>query len=450
MEFGVGNGNDEWTIAEVVESAGYRTGFTGKWHLALTDAEQALGGLPGYGWAHAQDFGHWDDVWAIHANLEGPPTPVPVHVPGVSGSMNPADDVIPGYYNYYAFNTFSTADALFTPVLNFEYATERTRLRTEELICLIEDTNPNQPWLVNVSFNSAHSPYGDFPDTSYLSTTEYWPAVTPYGLPIPGGSGSMSAWTGHMTLIEALDSRMKAMFDAMGGLDAVLQDTVVIFMGENGTPPPTLGSAITDGGKDIGSVYPGIISLQTNHFKHQPYEQGTKVPLIIAGPVVQNPGRVSYALIDAVDIHATIAEIAGATITDVVTDGRLQDGRSFLGLLDNTTSDQQHIDSVRDFCFMERFSPNGDPTSITPPIFNQNSRRRGYLTRTPNGWFKLIRRLNDQGVEQDEFYQLYNTAVPSIAGEVDPHELNDLMGQGNVMGDYAQVVSELEALLATE
>ena len=448
-EFGIGPGNDEWVIAQVVESAGYRSGFLGKWHLALTTPETALGGLPGYGWAHALNFGAWDEAWITHANLEGPPTPPAVHVPGVSGSNNAADDVIPGYYNYYTFATFGS-DPSFTQVLNHVYATERERELTLELVDLYALNYPGQPWFITSSFNAAHSPYGDFPDTSQLTTTEYWPAVTPYGLIIPGGSGTMDGWTGYCALIEALDSRLQALFDSMGGLDAVLEDTMVFVMGENGSPPPTLSFAITHHGKDLGSVYPFIIQPGNNHFKHEPYEQGTKVPLLVAGPLVANPGRVSNAPIDGVDVHATFADLAGATITDVVTDGRAQDGRSFRGIIEDTLSDAQHIDTVRDFCFVERFSPNGDPRTITPPISNLRSRRRGYMGRTANGWFKLIRHLRDSGLEEDELYQLYDTQVPSLAGEVDTSELTDLMGIPAYVADYTAMVTAMEALLATE
>ncbi len=113
-------------------------------------------------------------------------------------------------------------------------------------------------------------------------------------------------------------------------------------------------------------------------------------------------------------------------------------------------SDAQHIDTVRDFCFVERFSPNGDPRTITPPISNLRSRRRGYMGRTANGWFKLIRHLRDSGLEDDEIYQLYNTQVPSIAGEVDTSELTNLMGMPAYVADYTAMVTAMEALLATE
>ena len=49
-----------------------------------------------------------------------------------------------------------------------------------------------------------------------------------------------------------------------------------------------------------------------------------------------------------------------------------------------------------------------------------------------------------------EFYHLYGTEVPSIAGEVDPNELNDLVSDPQYAREYGLVTDRLEALLASE
>jgi len=448
-EFGVGTGNEEWTIAEVVASAGYRTGFTGKWHLALAPTEVSTGGQPGQGFPHVIDFGGWGEVWSVHSNMSGQPLTPAVHIPGVSGSTNPADDVPHGYYNFNSWATFG-AHPFESEELNLAFATDLQRHATKELIDWFRMTAPSRPWYIVASFNAAHSPWEDFPPVEYLSTAEYWPAVTLYGLPVPGGSGTLTAWTGFNAQVEALDSRLRAMFDSLGGLDAVLETTTVILHSENGTPTPVPQSAVVDHGKNIGSVYPQVLPPNPDHFKHEPYEQGCKVPLIVAGPLVANPGSVSNALVDAVDIHATIAAITRADISAVVTDGRAQDGVSFLKVLRNKVTDEQHILNERSFSFMERFSPNGDPRTIVPPVLNENSRRRGYIGRTAQGWFKLVRHLRDSGLEEDGFFHLYSGTVPSIASEVDPNELVDLVAVPAYAADYAQIKLEMEALLATE
>lgn len=448
-EFGVGPGNDEFTIAQVTDSAGYENGYVGKWHMALGSGQIGLGGASGLDFPHILSHGHWDYAWSIHANLTNWPFVAPIHVPGVSGSMMPEDDVPQGYYNFQSWANFGT-DPFETPNLNIDYATDLTRMRTKEMIDWAETGAPGAPWYVMTSFSAAHAPYGDFPDTSWLTTSEYWPAQTIYGLTIPGGSGPTTAWTGYCAHIEALDSRLEAMFNDMGGLDNVLLDTVVMVMGDNGSPPPALMSAMTDHGKDIGNVYPSLITGTNNHFKHQPYERGVRVPLIVAGPVVANPGTISNVPIDAVDVHATVADICQANIGTVVNDGRPQDGISFLSALDGSKSELEYIKTVRDWSFVERFSPNGDPRNITPPISNFSSRRRGFVQRVGDNWYKLIRKLQDDNTEGDEFYHLYNTQVPSVAGEVDPNELINLVSHPDYVRVYGLVKGKLEALLLTE
>ena len=44
--------------------------------------------------------------------------------------------------------------------------------------------------------------------------------------------------------IRDLGERLQALFDSMGGLDAVLEDTMVFVMGENGSPPPAPSLAL--------------------------------------------------------------------------------------------------------------------------------------------------------------------------------------------------------------
>jgi len=450
-EFGVGAGNDEFTIAEVVSSAGYQTGYVGKWHLALGTDQIALGGQFGLGFPHILDFGNWDYAWSIHANLSNWPYVSPVHVPGVSGSVFPEDDVDQGYYNFQSWANFGS-DPFQTPLVNNNYATDQEQQRIAEVINWMETGQPGVPWYVFSSFSAAHTPYGDFPDTSWLSTQEYWPGTTIYGLPVPGGSGPTTAWTGYCAHVEALDNRLEALFDSLGGLDNVLQDTIVMILADNGSPPPIFLSAQRDHEKDIGTVYPNIIGVgaPNNHFKHQPYERGVRVPMFIGGPVVGNPGGVCNATVDAVDVHATIADLAGATISTVVNDGRIQDGISFRGLIEGTIDDYDWIKTVRDWSFVERFAPNGDPADVMPPISNQSSRRRGYTTRIGEDWFKLIRKLGDDGFDYDEFYHLYSGDLPIVANEVDANEMNDLVNDPQYTRVYNIAVQRMEALLATE
>jgi hypothetical protein len=55
-----------------------------------------------------------------------------------------------------------------------------------------------------------------------------------------------------------------------------------------------------------------------SHAKGTPYEGALHVPLIVTGPIVQSPGREEPALVTAVDLFATVAELVGSDPASVI------------------------------------------------------------------------------------------------------------------------------------
>ncbi|MDF1702232.1 MAG: sulfatase-like hydrolase/transferase, partial [Planctomycetota bacterium] len=74
-------------------------------------------------------------------------------------------------------------------------------------------------------------------------------------------------------------------------------DTVVFFVGDNGTPR---------GATDV-AVFP------RDHTKSTFYEGGLRVPLIVAGAGISRQGHRESALITATDFFATLADVTGAS-----------------------------------------------------------------------------------------------------------------------------------------
>ena len=70
---------------------------------------------------------------------------------------------------------------------------------------------------------------------------------------------------------------------------AGLENTLVIFMGDNGTPRPVMES-VRDQGQALG-VYEPLVDQ--NRFKQSAYEMGIRVPLLVSGPIVSAPNRTS-------------------------------------------------------------------------------------------------------------------------------------------------------------
>lgn len=102
----------------------------------------------------------------------------------------------------------------------------------------------------------------------------------------------------YRALVEALDTELGRLLQAMGVIDANLRyrpesRTVVIFMGDNGTP----GAVTDDPANAKGTLYDG----------------GTRVPLFCFGENVPSDGRAITVPVSHVDLFETIADIAGAS-----------------------------------------------------------------------------------------------------------------------------------------
>jgi arylsulfatase B len=72
-----------------------------------------------------------------------------------------------------------------------------------------------------------------------------------------------------------------------------LETTLVILVGDNGTP--------------------GQAAPNPDKAKFTSYERGVRVPMVVAGAGITNPGRISSELVHAVDVWATAIEAGGGT-----------------------------------------------------------------------------------------------------------------------------------------
>jgi arylsulfatase A-like enzyme len=94
-----------------------------------------------------------------------------------------------------------------------------------------------------------------------------------------------------------------------------LTNTHVIFLADNGTANNVIQPPFTN-----------------TRAKGTLYEGGTHVPLIIAGPAVNSPNRTNATPVSAVDVYATILEMAGINATTIPTSNPI-DGQSLLSVL---------------------------------------------------------------------------------------------------------------------
>ncbi len=190
------------------------------------------------------------------------------------------------------------------------------------------------PWFVYLAFNSPHTPFHAPPQN--LHTQNLSDAAC-----AAGGTGDEIRC--YDAMVEAMDTEIGRL---IAGIDPqVLDNTVVMFLGDNGTPgragePPRIA----------------------NHSKGSTYEKGINVPLIVTGPMVTQPGAESLALVNTTDVFATIAEIAGVSLDEEMPPETILDSVSFLPHLRDPSAP-----TTRQFVFAERFWPNSTAGAFPGP-----------------------------------------------------------------------------------
>lgn len=155
------------------------------------------------------------------------------------------------------------------------------------------------PWFLYLAFVAPHSPF-HLPDESLHDRSL---SGTPEDI-------EDNPRDYYLAAIEAMDHELKRLLDSMSTSER--ENTVVIYVGDNGTPRAVRDSA----------VYPGT------HNKGSLYEGGVRVPLVVSGAGVKRGGERESALVHTVDLFATIAGLAGSP------DTRVHDSESFASLLD--------------------------------------------------------------------------------------------------------------------
>lgn len=221
----------------------------------------------------------------------------------------------------------------------------------------------SQPWFAWVAFNAAHTPLHKPPTN-----------LCPHYASLPGTPAdiNLNPRPYFEAMVEAMDTEMGRLLAAVDRTN-----THVLFLGDNGTSSEVLQPP-----------YP------VGRGKSTLYEGGTKVPMIIAGPAVVNPGRTNNTLVHAVDLFATILELGGINGGATIPTNIVIDSKSLLPLLQNNNTITRHV-------YTELF---GDSIAN-----NQDGRA------LRNDQFKLIQ-FNDG---REEFYDLLG----------DPYEGTNLLNR---------------------
>lgn len=252
------------SLPDLLVGEGYESGLFGKWHLGDTTPY-----LP------APDHG-----WNLHVGTLAGVITAP------TGSGN----------DYMNWDKYTSADGYAPPATpTATYATQDT---VNEAGAWIGGLLSTTPWFATIAFHTPHSPFH----------------TPPAGFQLPAGAAPVTDDDEFNAMAQNMDYNIGRLLGSGAGpaIDSIAQDqlenTVIIFLGDNGSPPDT---ALEEPKATI-------------------YEGGVRVPMIVAdGTVVgaelagttatprflhaNKLNRTSPRLVHAVDLYETITEVAGVT-----------------------------------------------------------------------------------------------------------------------------------------
>ena len=155
-----------------------------------------------------------------------------------------------------------------------------------------EAKKPNEPWFLYQAFNAPHAANGGNNPYQVPPAALHHVDLSSVGNPAPGV---------YQTSIPVYQADIQALDTEIGRLLAEVDfsKTLVIFVGDNGVPPPVKDTAT--GLRDA---------------KGSAYEGGVRVPLIVAGAGVTRRGREDNLFVTT-DLYATILDVAGVPVSHV-------------------------------------------------------------------------------------------------------------------------------------
>ena len=264
----------EWTLASVLKQGGYKTYFTGKWHLGEAD----------YALPNAQGYDVMEHVFLYHLNAYtyGDPNWFPDMDPklramfdkvtkgslsGKAGEAARQDWKVNGEY-------VDTPEKGVVGIPFLDKYVEQSALKFLDEVA----KNPSQPWYINVNFMKNHQPNLPAPEFEHksLSKSKYADAVV------------------------ELDTRVGRIMDKLRqlGLD---KNTLVFYTVDNGA---------------WQDVYPDAGYTPFRGTKGTDREGGNLVPAIAVWPGKIKPGVRNHDILGGLDLMATFASVAGVKLPE--------------------------------------------------------------------------------------------------------------------------------------
>ena len=280
----------------------------------------------------------------------------------------------------------------------------------------------DSPWFLWLAFQTPHTPLQLPPehlvDTALIERIESYFGSYETGLWVQEREDSEGSRLVYSAMVSAMDTEIGRLLEAVDPVE-----TVVIFLGDNGTVASLSDPAIVPRGRGKGRIYQG----------------GIHVPMVIAGPDILDPGRRSEALVHVSDIFSTVLDLAEAEMRP---DGVPAAIPSEIAINGRTVAPTLRGGAVpgRGYLLAEAGAFNGNPAYDEQPRFGSRE-----ITAIRNDRYKLMLATvqdenrsficvegpqptvinpvpcgRDERVKSYELYDLLN----------DPRESNDLLATG--------------------
>lgn len=277
---------------------GFRTGVT-EVGTALPVNEQSLQGYldaGNSGYSHAV-IGKWH--LANRGDITHPNT---IGIDTFSGFQGGG---VPSYFNWSLIENMQSANS----------TTYTTTKFTDLAIDWIGQQD--QPWFLWLAYNAPHTPFHLPPNDLHKQGA----------LPTDQASIDANPLPYYLAMLEAMDTEMGRLLSTMD--TEVRNNTIIIFVGDNGTPNQV------------------VQTYRSRRAKNSLYQGGINVPMVISGRNVTRRGVEEHALLNTIDLFATIAGITGADIESI------NDSNNFESMFSNSGV------QVRDYAYSEIGSDTG-------------------------------------------------------------------------------------------
>jgi len=275
----------EWTLASVLKTAGYKTYFTGKWHLGESD--YALPNAQGYdvmkycGLYHLNAYTYGDPTWFpdMPTDLREMFQKVTIgSLSGKAGEKAVEDFKINGQYVDKPDENVTLEGVNYPDgVVGIPYFDGYVEKATIEFLDEAAK-DKNKPFFINVNFMKLHQPNMPAPEFKHksMSKSKYADAVV------------------------ELDTRIGRIMDKLK---------------ETGMADNTLVFYTTDNGA-WQDVYPDAGYTPFRGTKGTVREGGNRVPAIAVWPGKIKPAVKNHDIIGGLDLMATFASVAGAKLPE--------------------------------------------------------------------------------------------------------------------------------------